>query len=184
MKWLGLGIIFYCSLAGAASFQGQTTFTATIIQGELQITCHDNQGIETRYVICRDQILDPFEMGYFNAEQGLDADEAVVISLRSDGKRVEKKVGYDSTKGQSVKRLNLWIETLLQTALLDIGSNPVSYELRKDGQVRASGNFEVSVGEGERRTCARGYESSFSRQDCQFPQHLCQRYFSRRNWCL
>ncbi|MGE0762846.1 MAG: hypothetical protein AB7N80_06180 [Bdellovibrionales bacterium] len=184
MKSLGLGILFWATTASAGSFEGQTSFTAVPIQGDLHVVCQNGTQYESRFVTCTDVILDPFDHGYFTAEKDTGADEVVLTSQRTDGKTVEKKIGYDSTKGQSTRRVNLWIETLFQTALLDVGTNPVSYELRQDGQVKASGQFDATVTMAERKTCPRGFESSSSMDDCRFLDFMCTRYFRSYNWCM
>lgn len=170
-------------LADAASFQGQTSFTAQPVWGRMSISCQENGFTEYQRVICEDVYLSPFEYGYFDAETGLGADEVLISSQRADGKVIEKKAGYNSETGRSEKRINLWIATLLQTPILDVGSNLVSYQLVGGGEVKASGQLEVKVDVAAEKQCPDGHEYSFSMNDCRFPSTLCGRYFQRHNYC-
>lgn len=122
-------------------------------------------------------------MGYFDAEKDLGADEAVLVSQRADGKTIEKTLPYDSTKGQTTRRANLWVNTLFQKALLDIGSNSVSYQLKQGGAVRASGSFNATVTPGPTYTCRNETWNSSTANDCTFPDQQCRSYFARNNWC-
>ena len=178
-----LAALMMSGLANAATFQGQTSFTTNPVWGRLSITCQEGNQRDWRSVICEDLRLSPFEYGYFDAEKDLGATEVVLTSQRADGKTIEKTVGYDSTTGRSEKRVNLWISTLLQTPLLDIGSNVIDYRLVGGGELKASGQVTVTVGAGPEKQCPNASEYSFSMNDCRFPSMVCDRYFRRFNYC-
>lgn len=182
-NWINIVAIFFSIQSFAASFGGQTQFVTLPVRGDLHLTCQSGGQMKTNWVTCSDLRLSPWEIGYFNAEKDVDANEVAIVSQRADGKKVEKTVGYNSAEGKSEKRVNLWIETLFQTALLDVGNNPISYELKKDGVVKASGQFNVEVKEGELKTCPDGDIYSFDMHDCDFPSTACDRYFNQYNWC-
>lgn len=184
LNLLTAAVLVFSGFADAASFQGHSTFTAQPIRGYLNITCNEGGRIDSRQVICEDIYLAPFEYGYFDAEKGLGADEVLITSQRADGKTIEKKSAYNSEIGRSEKRINLWISTLLQTPILDIGNNVVSYRLMSGGEVKASGQFDVTVDVAPQKQCPNGYEQSFTLNDCMFPNNnLCDRYFRRYNYC-
>lgn len=177
-------LLIFSGLADAASFQGHTAFTAQPVWGYLSITCNEGGQFDYRRVVCEDIYLDPFEYGYFDAEKGLGADEVLITSQRADGKTVEKQSAYNSETGRSEKRINLWIATLLQNPILDVGNNVVSYQLLSGGEVKASGQFDVKVEVAPEKQCPNGREQSFALRDCTFPNNnLCDRYFRRYNYC-
>ncbi len=171
------------SLANAASFQGHTSFTASPVWGRVSISCQENGFSDWRTVICEDVRLSPFEYGYFEAEKDVGATEVLLTSQRADGKSIDKKVGYDSTKGRSEKRMNLWIATLLQTPMLDVGDNLITYQLVNEGEVKASGQLSVKVSMGPEKRCPDAREYSYNMNDCRFPSTVCGRYFQRYNYC-
>ena len=183
LTFLVAGVFVISCLANAASFQGHTRFTANPVWGHLSIKCREGGTTDWRYVTCEDVRLAPFEYGYFEAEKGLDATEVHLTSQRADGKTIDKKVGYDSAKGRSEKRVNLWIATLLQTPLLDVGDNKIDYQLINDDEVKGSGQLNVTVEVGEVKQCPDYNEYSNSLRDCRFINMTCSRYFQRFNYC-
>ena len=182
-----IGLVMACfgflQTANAASFEGKTEFIAQPVYGQLTVSCQGHTGIGVGLAQCEDVILEPSEAAYFNAEKGTSADTLKLTSLRSDGKTIKKTERYNPTTGQSTSRVNLWIETLFQTALLGEGKNVVSYELTKFGQVQASGEFEVVVTAMPARQCEPGHEWSNMPSDCDSPTFLCRQYFWRQNYC-
>jgi len=178
-----LSALLVSGLANAASFQGYTTFTATPVWGRLTIHCHDGGRSEFQAAICEEVTLSPFEYGFFEAEKDVGANEVLLTSQRADGESVEKRVGYDSSTGRSEKRVNLWISTLFQKPILDVGNNVIDYQLVNEGEVKASGQLTVKVEEGAEKQCPDATDFSSNMNDCRFPQLACGRYFRRFNYC-
>jgi len=171
--------------AEAASFEGHTEFTAVSVSGQVTVLCEDRagNGRYQRTFFCSDDILDPFEFGYFTSDDGAGADEVYLKSTREDGSQVEKSLDYDSEKGTTSGRVNLWINTLFQRALLDRGANAVSYEFRNGDAPIASGSFTATVHDGGHFECRPGFDYSGFPGSCNDPFSICRKYFRDQEYC-
>lgn len=182
LSLIGMSLLFVAQ-AQAASFQGQTQFTAAELNGRLHVVCRDSNRQENRIIYCRSYTLDPFEAGYFTYDTPVMADKVKLRSERADGKIVEKESGYNSELGRSDKRFNLWIVTLFQTPLLDPGLNNINYQLFKYDQLVTEGQVQVQVNLGAARTCPDDTEFANNETNCEFLERFCDRYFYRHNYC-
>lgn len=172
------------ALAQADNFGGQTLFEAVSFSGQLRIVCDDPQeGRDFAHVDCQETNLEPFEYAYFYTDAGIDANSITLKSVWENGAERKKTVGYDPETGRSQSRVNLWIATLTQRALLAVGANQIHYKLKKDGVEVKRGQFTVNVLRGEGRRCRMGYYASHDSNDCRFPERLCPRYFANKNYC-
>lgn len=166
------------SVAMGASFEGVTDFHYDTYRGTAHIQCPVSAVPNYARVSCADYSLEPFAFGHFTAG-AMDADEVRLTSLRADGRTVEKSGAYDGKEGRSEKEFNLWIETLLQRALFDVGENQISYQLLKNGEEVVKGSFVATVKKGSDIACST--ETIFTQdQDlCVYPQRACRQYFMR-----
>lgn len=184
MKRIILAACFLAgSFASADSFSGVTSFEATQLTGHLTVTCNERGRHDTRSAHCNETVLMPFEFGFFVTEAGVDADSVTIKSTWEDGTVRKKVVGYNKETGKSKSRVNLWIETVFQRALLDAGENKIDYKLKKKGQVVKEGSFVVTVAKGAKRNCGHGSYNSSNRNDCEFPESVCRDFFQRKNYC-
>jgi len=169
---------FLLSAAMAASFEGVTDFHYDTYRGTAHIQCPVQTTPNYARVTCADYSLEPFAFGHFTAGP-VDADEVRITSLRADGRSVEKSGPYDAREGRSEKEFNLWIETLLQRALLDVGENQIGYQLLKNGEEVVSGSFVATVKKGSDITCSTETIFTQNQDLCVFPQRACREYFMR-----
>lgn len=168
----------------AQQFKSGNHFHSIPIYGQVWITCQNLSSGESKTVhyTCSDLRLDPVEFDYFIGPAGVKADQVELSAVQASGKKVEKKANYED--GQSSKRFNLWIQTLLQKPLLDEGKNLVTYKMSLEGQKTAEGTFEALIERGQSKTCPQGNISSSTLSDCDSPYTACQIYFDRYNYCF
>ncbi len=171
------------SFAFAQSFEGVTEFQSLELRGTLSLTCFGTGQTENRYFQCARETLEPMEVGYFNVETTSAADKVKLTATWPDGKVRSQELDFDATTGRSKKRANLWIETVFQRSLLDIGANQITYELLANGEVVQSGSFVAQVNRVEGRSCQHASDISHNLDDCKFSSFACSRYFHRQNYC-
>lgn len=183
MKLLALGLVLWSSIVNAQSFEGIKDFRYQPISGRLWISCYEGGVSQTVYAICREDLLEPFERGYFSVDESVDADQVELSSVWASGKTVTKETQFDKDQKRSAKKINLWISSLFQTPLLDEGVNQVTYTLKNQGAIVYQGQTEVKVERHPVRTCGVGHASSMSMMDCTNTTNKCYEYFKEQNWC-
>lgn len=170
----------------ADGFSSGSTFDFTNISGRLTVFCngHDSfdPGPQIGNFFCQDTILDPVEQDYFVTDEPVAANKVTLIN-KVGNREIKKTKSYSASKKQSTGRFNLAISTLLQTPLLQIGTNTIFYELKNDDQVVKTGQFVVVVNESPKRTCKNGTMSSSNNNDCRNSSFMCNRYFAEENYC-
>lgn len=166
-------------------FSTGNDFTATMLYGEISVSCHDSGRSDHSYVRCSSEVLDPAEFVRFIGPKDVAADQVALSATWESGQVREKTKGWDSAAGRSTERFNLWIATLFQRPLLDYGKNAIRYFLKKGGQIVREGSFTANVRRGERRVCRRRrHYTSSNLSDCRPPStNLCDRYFRDENYC-
>jgi hypothetical protein len=177
------------SASAAAGFSGGNDLTAVIISGEISVSCPGNtSGPSFVNVSCTEEILNPSEYAYFLGSKNNGATKVTLRSIWQNGKVRTKNSNYNSELGRSTDNFNLWIETVLQSALLDYGKNTIQYTLSNSaGAAVESGQFIANVSRGEPAECAYGgvyYADNPS--DCNADAYLdkyCARYFHAHNYC-
>ncbi|MBT3235742.1 MAG: hypothetical protein HN353_07310 [Bdellovibrionales bacterium] len=167
--------------ASELGFKGGNSFQTLKLTGSGHIYCPSSG--ERLFISCNFQYLDPTEMDYFTYGQELDADRVKLTAYREDGSTRSKARKYRSSKGQSTKRFNLWIQSLFQRPLLKMGVNTIAVEMSKNGAVVAADEFVATVVEGESRHCP--YQTVIGRfdSDCESAYLACERYFRLLNYC-
>lgn len=173
---LVLGLLLTSSAFGAAGFTAGEEFKANHVEGVLDLTCYGPG--QTRRVswICYDNYLTPAMYTRFYTDSGVDADRVKITATNEKGKSRSKSSGFKSSKGESSSSFNLWINTLLQRALLSYGDNVISYTLEKDGQEVESGEFDVTVTQEPKRYCQRAWATSHNMNDCVNGNYICGVY--------
>jgi hypothetical protein len=166
----------------AAGFQTGDEFVSTEIDGDLTVQCREGGNFDTAYFTCAANVLDPVEFDYFVTESQVDFNE-VTLKNNVEGEDVKQTRGYNKNKNRSSNRFNLWIWSLTQTPILNVGENTIAYELKKSGRIVESGNFDVKVSVGQPRTCRRGFINSPRMSDCQNKSFVCADYFRQNNYC-
>lgn len=155
------------------------------LDGTVRVMCREFGGrVSIGYVSCRRWTLEPAESSRFKTDSNTGADRVVLKATHEDGRVVTKDGGFDSAKGVSQGRFNLWINTVLQRALLDVGHNDIEYVLKNGDAIVKQGKFTVIVGEGQNRVCPLGHATSNDPNDCRFADSaLCSSYFRDMNYC-
>jgi len=170
--------------AFAQQFKSGNQFFSVPVYGQVFIRCQNASSGEYKQAsfTCSDLRLSPVEYDYFVGPAGMNADRVVLTAIQQSGHKVEKKISYQNN--QSTKRINLWIQSLLQKPLLDEGLNRISYKLYSESQVVSEGSFDVPVVRGQSKTCPNGNIVSTTMSDCDSPYTACQKYFYEYNYCF
>lgn len=172
--------------AFGAGLQIGNDLTSHPVVGSIRVTCSDARNHETRYVNCSANYLSPSEFSKFVLDEGerVNADEVTLYYKDHKGRTKSKSSRFDADKGESKKRFNLWIYTLLQRPLLNYyGENEIEYKLEKDGNEVATGSFVVNVEKQETLRCPSASYFSRNMNDCRSPKNMCSRYFRDYNYC-
>jgi hypothetical protein len=189
MKPILTGLALWAALhsisaqAVTTGFTAGNEFTATMLRGDLSIRCHEHGETDYARFSCQQQILDPAEYSYFVTEPGDDADTVTLKATWENGKTVEKTEKFDRTSGRSKGSFNLWISTLFQRPLLDIGKNQVQFKLSRNGSSVRQGDFIAWIQEGADRKCPARFVTSFRLEECRNPSLACGNYFRGENYC-
>lgn len=154
------------------------------IEGRLSVTCfRPGASPEHVYYNCYEEIMSPTSYDYFLGPQGLSADSLELTSVWPDGSSRSKTTGYDSQKFRSATTVNLWILTLLQRPLLQVGENKVSYTLKQSGTTVGQGQIQVNVEALPLRTCPDGQLTAHDDFYCRSEYSACSDYFQSFNYC-
>lgn len=180
-----VSLIFSINVLADAGFTAGDEFQAHYIEGNLNLTCYGPQGqIQRTIWRCYDNFLTPAMFTKFYSDTGIDADKVKITSTNAIGNSRSKTSRFSSNKGQSKSSFNLWVNTLLQKALLGYGINFIEYELLKDGEEVESGEFEVQVVKQPAKYCQNAWYTSYNMNDCFNPSFVCSRYLHQyRNTC-
>lgn len=164
-------------------FSGGADYEAKNLDAMVQISCHEKGHTELVHFRCQDWVLNPAEFTYFLGPLGVQADHLIVESIRADRSSETKKMTYDSVKGRTSRRINLWVTTLTQRPLLKIGTNQIEWALYARGAEVAHGNFRSEVSSGPNLSCPLGRYVSYDLNDCRSPGNICRQHFERHNYC-
>jgi hypothetical protein len=167
-------------------FRNGNKLDAHYVSGRIHVDCAMTgpSGPSSVWTNCEAEILNPSEADYFVGPQGVVADSLEITALHEDKSTRTKTDSYDAEKGRSSGRFNLWISTVFQRPLLDMGMNKVHYILKLKGSVVSEGDFEAIVAKAGDLECRRtGYYYSQSSNDCMTGYSFCSQYFYENNYC-
>lgn len=177
-------IFSFSAMALDVGFDSGNNLNSVELSGSVRVFCTDSRGTDTRFAMCYSNILSPNEYARIVVTNGtVDADKVSVVAYHADGSSRSKSAGFDSVKGESTKRFNLWISTVFQRPLLDGGENRVVYTFTKNGAVVLEGEFTANVNEGQARECPYGTIYSSRGDDCKTGAFVCDEYFRKYNYC-
>lgn len=178
-------LVSLISEAQNSGFSKGNHFDTYNISGNITVRCNDyNSGFQVVYHTCRASLIDPVAFDYFVGPKNIDSDQVELTVTRADQSVKTKTTGYDSIKGISTSRFNLWVVTVLQRPLLMNGLNKVEYKLKNQNTVVNSGQFEASVTYKGEKVCAPSVYNSPNITDCRQPYSVCDQYFADNNNCL
>ncbi len=182
MKLLALLLMSFsfCVYSQTVSFERGNTMSMVEMEGRLFIQCRDSGGGTDSYSYsCYQQGLVGGDYGAIKVTDGsIDADW---VKLQREGSRYIKGAKFDSTSGTTGYHYNLWIRSLLQRPLLQLGENKIKYTFTKNRQVVKEGEFTVIVTNTESRQC--NYDSMYYGGYCPSYSEACGNYFRRQNYC-
>lgn len=183
-----IAVLAFSAMAQAnpIGFASGSTFTATPIQGQVQVTCDGFNGTGSAVFTCRDIVLDPQAYDFFMGPQEPSADRVELIATREDNTTRSKVTSYDGLRGRSREAFNLWISTLFQKPLLAYGKNLIQYRLYSVDvlvDTAANNQFVVNVIKGQKRVCPSARYTSTDVNDCNSQYSICQRYFEEFRNC-
>jgi hypothetical protein len=171
----------------AIGFSSGQNFVASPTRGQLRVSCRTEKPGDPGFAsaVCRRITLSPAEFDFFVGPAGTEADRVGLKATYEDGSTsAVKNQRYDGAAGKSKSRFNLWIASLTQSPLLNVGVNAISYVLVKGQKLIDRGEFTVVVEKGAPATCKNiGHFYSDNANDCRNPELLCDRYFSEENYC-
>ncbi|CAN5600875.1 hypothetical protein BH10BDE1_BH10BDE1_20540 [soil metagenome] len=176
-----LGLAFSAISSAQTGFVGGNNFEYTPATGDVYVNCpRTGGGIPTgpsaASYRCYGYSFAPAESAQF-AGPKLDANLVELTATRADGSTFKKTGEYLGSRGISKDTFNLWIETLFQRPLLQIGRNDVTWTLKKDGRIVMSGNFISEVYQKANLLCPNVSETSWDANDCVNSSRVCSDYF-------
>ena len=172
------------ALAIGAGFSQGNSFTATPVQGQVNVTCNSITGSGSAIFTCRDVVLTPQAYDIFIGPQDSRARKLDLSCTRENGSVVTRSSAYDGNRGRSTDSFNLWISTLFQKPLLAMGVNKISYIVKTDkNEMVEQGTFNVMVSKAAMRECPVASYTSSDMNDCNSQYSVCQRYFEEFNNC-
>lgn len=177
---------FSAAKANTVGFSRGNDLTATPIQGQVQVTCFGFNGSGSAAYTCRDVVLDPQAYDYFIGPRDSRIDKVELTAVHEDNSSRSKVSDYDGVSGKSRDAFNLWISTLFQKPLLELGRNLVRYRLYSRETVledAVSNQFIVTVRRGAARNCPAARYDSTDVNDCNSQYSICQRYFEEHRNC-
>lgn len=178
------GWVFLCvspAFAVDTGFEAGNAFTSKQYHGTVSVMCMAPNDHGSYFYACHAEAFQPGESAKFVTAPGTDADHVTLTSTWEGGKTVTKDTGFDSASGKSSRAFNLWISTLLQRPLLDLGTNKIHYVLSKNGKTQSEGDFTATVQALPDSQCS--HQALVESSSCQNMAFMCQRYFDEVAQC-
>lgn len=158
-------------------------FTASQIEGRVSVNCSSFNNVGHAEYLCRNIVLEPVVYDFFVGPRDPRAKKLSLLVQHQDGSDRERTVDYDGLNGKSREAYNLWISTLFQRPMLELGMNTVTYSLLDGKNEVIRGTIGVKVNQGARRVCPAASYDSIDINDCSSQYSICQRYFEEYRNC-
>lgn len=173
------------NFALAQSLSAGSNYNSVFIKGQVELVCQEGSLHQESTFECQDSILEPSNYAYFLGPRGLNADEVRLVVTSADGSSRNKNFTYHSKLGSTTDKINLWISTVFQKALLKNGLNKINYSLLLKAQPvnQGQGQFQVQVNPVGIRYCPAQKINSSTVTDCNSQYSVCQTYFQQNNFC-
>jgi hypothetical protein len=176
-------MFFMTQTSFALGFAAGNEFQASSSSGHITVTCQGPEGPATTVNFdCWNGSLSPVEYDYFLGPT-LTADSVNLTVTREDQSQRSKDSRYDSRRGMSVDRFNLWVASLFQRPLLADGVNRVHYSLKLKGASVDEGDFVVKVVREPTAVCPNHSYTSKDPADCTNQYSMCGKYFEEFHYC-
>lgn len=167
----------------AADFNGHREFTHVDLVGDVDVTCLGGGQIGRRSFQCSGYMLNPQMFSRFHHEFDGQADRVTLSTQHRNNKTVRKSSDWDQSKQRSKDAFNLWVSTVFQRPLLQMGLNTISYDLTRSGRSVESGTFMVRVNDGGTRQCRYRRITTTDSTLCENGNIACGDYFELENNC-
>lgn len=161
------------------SFSSGNQFRVNIYRGEVIANCLAAGGTSQTFLCDADE-LSPAEFDRIQAH--VDADSVSLHAIHADGSSITRTRNFNAKKGLSGE-FNLWISSLFQSPLLNMGTNKINYTFTKNGQTVATGEFAVTVSSGTNKSCQILSIFPTSAPTCDSQFSACQAYYQNDPVC-
>lgn len=169
--------------ADRIGFEKGNSLTVTPVQGQVRVVCNGFNGNGAAVYTCRDVLMKPGAYDYFVGIRDARATKVELKAIHQDGSDRSKTLAYQGSRGRSDEAFNLWISTLFQKPLLEVGANTIKFRLMGNSGVYAEGEFQAVVTKSTMRECPAASYHSSDINDCNSQYSICQRYFNEHNSC-
>jgi hypothetical protein len=168
----------------ATSFDGRREFTHIDLRGAVDVTCFDGGQVKRSYHQCSGYLLQPRAYAHFYHNTEVQADRVALTVQHQNKETVQKRSTWDNANKRSTDAFNLWVWTVFQRPLLELGENVISFDLTQAGRSVARGDFKVSVKDGGVRECRYRRITTGNEQLCENAMSACTEYFDLENNCV
>ena len=163
--------------AQAQSFASGAAFNVNDDYGRYTLQCSSTED-SVQILQCQRRVMNPVGYDSFVGPQ-VDADTVVLQSdfAKPGGSTVSQTLPY--ANGQSQGQFNLNTNTIFQSPLLNLGTNQVTYILKKGDTVVKQGTFTVPVTYQATRQCAPLTNPVPGEERCEYAYSSCAEYFRK-----
>lgn len=180
--FLGLNFVVINGAFAEVGFESGNTFTVQPVGGSVTLYCRDysggNGGFNVRHYNCNNNYISPAVRSRFVNDSGVVAKKVRLTAIRANGKTKTKTKKWNSKKGQTKGRFNLWLISLTQRPLLTYSTESVKYEMvAKSGNVVEEGHFDINIEMKPKIYCANRAYHVYGSNSCSFPRQYCRRMY-------
>ena len=168
----------------ASGFKIGNRIDSAKISGNLTVRCVGNGMNDIANHFCKALVVEPATHSYFIGPAKIRANRVKIISEWENGKTIKKEKIYNSKKGRTKRRVNLFVKSLIQRPLLNIGNNIIKFEMYNNKQRVSQGQFNFKVVEGPSRRCRPRSITTSGHDFCRNAIRACDEYFYIENNCL
>ena len=167
----------------AADFEGALEFNAYEKEGRMRVTCINNGYIKTQTHFCNSYGLRPRMKSFFNHKPSKKVTR-VVLKRKIEDDVITKRSSWDSENNRTQKKINLWIDTLLQTPLFEMGENTIEFQLYNKSELVEEGSVVAKVQDQGTYNCGDLDHTTSDLNFCNNYSQACQFYFQKQKMCF
>jgi len=184
MSFLKMSLIFYVTIHTAFSyaevgFVSGNTYNSQAYISNIVVFCQNpRDGRRVKYHTCRQDKLTPIPKSFFKNDSGIIAKKVRLISTFENGQVRHQSKKWNSKKGMSKKKFNLWKASFFKRPLISHGENNIHYQmLSKSKEVVEDGYFSVFVTKKKEILCPSRTFNAYNTNDCFYSDRFCQQAF-------
>lgn len=179
MKLIILGLLLSSTVFAKDIQINESDMLNTVtMEGVVQVRCNSGQYPTTRMYQCYSSNIEEGNYKPFEILSDIGADS---IYLFNTSNNVQKTLRINQST-MVTNKVNLWINTLTQRALLNNDDNLIMYSLMKDGYTLRQGMYVINVETSDQRRCPNGFLYYNGRQ-CPDRYSACRDYFYKYRYC-